>query len=192
MSAKKKTKALSAKKSAKAAFAKAKPKIIKSEAIAKPDAATPAAGECPQGGPHEWKVEDGTGFCGKCFEPEDSKDTKSKVEQTGIAPRSELTLEEHDALAKARDAKAPNQTKGKTRFSAIDAAAQVLAESGAPLNTRQMIEAMAEKGLWSSPHGKTPHATLYSAILREINTKGAEARFQKIDRGQFVTNAEKE
>ena len=99
------------------------------------------------------------------------------------------------AAAKKAEAPQPPKTKtpkAKTRFSAIDAAAQVLAESGAPLNTRQMIEAMAQKGLWSSPHGKTPHATLYSAILREINTKGAEARFTKIDRGQFVTNTEKE
>ena len=28
---------------------------------------------------------------------------------------------------------------------------------------------MAEQGLWSSPNGKTPSATLYAAILREIN-----------------------
>ena len=45
---------------------------------------------------------------------------------------------------------------------------------------------MAEKGLWSSPKGKTPHATLYAAILREINAKGKAARFKKVDRGQFA------
>ena len=65
-------------------------------------------------------------------------------------------------------------------------AAQVLAGSKEPLNTKAMIEQMAAKGLWTSPGGKTPHATLYSAILREINEKGAEARFVKIDRGQFT------
>jgi hypothetical protein len=27
-----------------------------------------------------------------------------------------------------------------------------------------MIEAMATKGLWSSRGGKTPHATLYTAV----------------------------
>ncbi len=42
------------------------------------------------------------------------------------------------------------------------------------------------EGLWTSPNGKTPHATLYSAILREINTKGAESRFTKVERGQFA------
>ena len=38
-----------------------------------------------------------------------------------------------------------------------------------------------------SPAGKTPAATLYSGILREIQTRGAEARFQKVERGKFAT-----
>ncbi|NUQ48226.1 MAG: hypothetical protein HUU22_19600, partial [Phycisphaerae bacterium] len=42
-----------------------------------------------------------------------------------------------------------------------------------------------EQGLWTSPAGKTPHATLYAAILREIGDKGGEARFRKADRGLF-------
>jgi len=40
-----------------------------------------------------------------------------------------------------------------------------------------------------SPNGKTPHATLYSAIIREIATKGKEARFVKKDRGMFAAKA---
>ena len=48
--------------------------------------------------------------------------------------------------------------------------------------------AMAEQGLWSSPAGKTPHATLYAAMLREITAKGKEARFTKVDRGLFEIN----
>ncbi len=52
-----------------------------------------------------------------------------------------------------------------------------------------MIGAMAIKGYWSSPGGKTPDATLYSAILREIDTKGDEARFVKVGRGQFGRKA---
>lgn len=79
----------------------------------------------------------------------------------------------------------PKTEKPKT-LSALDAAAQVLAASKEPMNAKEMIEAMAAKGLWSSPGGKTPHATLYSAILREIGTKGKEARFKKTDRGHFT------
>jgi hypothetical protein len=37
-----------------------------------------------------------------------------------------------------------------------------------------------------SPGGKTPHATLYSAIIREISLKGKESRFVKKERGKFA------
>jgi len=53
----------------------------------------------------------------------------------------------------------------------------------------EMIDAMAAKGYWTSPGGQTPAATLYSAILREINTKGAESRFVKTERGKFAIKA---
>jgi hypothetical protein len=76
--------------------------------------------------------------------------------------------------------------KREGRLCALDAAAKVLAEAAEPMTTGAMIEAMAAKGYWSSPNGQTPAATLYAAILREINKKGAEARFAKVDRGQFV------
>jgi hypothetical protein len=54
------------------------------------------------------------------------------------------------------------------------------------MTAKELIEAMAAKGLWSSPNGRTPHATLYSALLREINSKGKEARFVKTERGKFA------
>ncbi len=62
------------------------------------------------------------------------------------------------------------------------------------MHSREMIEAMAEQGLWTSPAGKTPHATLYSAILREIQKSvdsGGQtiSRFRKVERGQFAFNA---
>ena len=41
------------------------------------------------------------------------------------------------------------------------------------------------KGYWTSPGGKTPAATLYSALLREVTTKGDQARFTKTERGKF-------
>jgi HB1/ASXL restriction endonuclease-like protein with HTH domain len=87
----------------------------------------------------------------------------------------------------AKKAKTPKEAKEK-KLSAIDAAAQVLAASKEPMNAKEMIEAMAAKELWTSPGGKTPHATLYSAIIREIATKGKESRFVKKDRGQFAAN----
>ena len=87
--------------------------------------------------------------------------------------------------AKAKKTKEPKAKK----VGALDAAAQVLAASQEPMNCKEMIGAMAEKALWSSPGGKTPHATLYSAIIREIALKGKESRFVKKDRGQFAAKA---
>ena len=83
---------------------------------------------------------------------------------------------------KTKVTKEPKEKK----LSAIDAAAQVLAASKEPMNAKQMIEAMTAKALWTSPGGKTPHATLYSAIIREINIKGKDSRFVKAERGKFA------
>lgn len=79
----------------------------------------------------------------------------------------------------------PREKKEGTKMSALDAAAQVLAKAKGGMSCQAMIDEMATKGLWSSPGGKTPAATLYSAILRELKTKGKETRFSKSDRGQF-------
>jgi len=79
--------------------------------------------------------------------------------------------------------------KKDNKMSALDAAAKVLAESKEPLRAKEMIEKMVAKGYWKSPGGATPHATLYSAILRQINTKGKDARFKKMDRGLFAKNS---
>ena len=104
------------------------------------------------------------------------------------------TAEKQPKAAKSSAEKKPAAEK-KTRAkkepkpkkpSALDAAAKVLGEAGEPLNCQEMIKAMADKGYWSSPGGQTPHATLYSAILREINVKGKEARFVKTERGKFA------
>jgi hypothetical protein len=86
--------------------------------------------------------------------------------------------------AKPARTAAAKDTKPK-KLSAIDAAAKVLGETGQPMRCPEMIEAMSKKGYWKSPGGKTPAATLYAAILKEIATKGKESRFVKVDRGQF-------
>src|SRR5262245_5980344 len=72
-------------------------------------------------------------------------------------------------------------------MSCLNAAAKVLAEKGEPMTCKEMIEAMGTKGYWTTPGGKTPHATLYSSIAREIRDKGKESRFKKADRGKFAS-----
>ena len=88
----------------------------------------------------------------------------------------------------AKPAKAKASVKSAGKMSCLDAAAKVLGESREPMTTKEMIEAMAAKKYWTSPGGKTPAATLYSAILREMNKKGKEARFKKTERGKFALN----
>jgi len=93
--------------------------------------------------------------------------------------------------AKAKGEKAPKtpkpaKEKKPKRISALDAAAQVLAASEVPMRAKEMIAAMEAKKLWTSPGGKTPEATLYAAIIREIAAKGTAARFKKHERGVFV------
>jgi hypothetical protein len=53
------------------------------------------------------------------------------------------------------------------------------------MNAQELITAMQAKGYWTSPGGKTPHATLYSAILRDL-AKGDDSKFVKAERGRFM------
>lgn len=89
-------------------------------------------------------------------------------------------------------AKAPGKkaarADGKKRPSGLDAAVAVLAEAGKPLNTTDMVKRMLETGLWATG-GKTPAATIYAAIIREIAVKGAASRFRKVERGLFELTA---
>ena len=88
------------------------------------------------------------------------------------------------ASTKKQPARKKVATNGS--MSQLDAAVKVLSESKDPMSTKQMIEAMASKGYWTSPGGKTPWATLYSAITRELKNKGDDARFTKVDKGTFT------
>jgi hypothetical protein len=79
----------------------------------------------------------------------------------------------------------PEPTVPARKLSALDAAAKVLGETGRSMSCQELITAMAAKGYWSSPKGRTPASTLYAAILREVQTKGDSARFRKSERGKF-------
>jgi hypothetical protein len=119
--------------------------------------------------------------------------------QTVEAWTASQTPRENDVPApaaepKAEKPKAAASTKEKKerKPSGLDAAATVLAEAGTPMNTADMIKRMLETGLWKTG-GKTPAATIYAAIIREISVKGDASRFRKTDRGHFeLTAAAKE
>ena len=82
----------------------------------------------------------------------------------------------------------PAKEKAPKPPSCLDAAAHVLKAKGESMRCKEMIEAIFAEKLWHTD-APTPAATLYSAILREMKTKGKEARFKKTERGHFALNA---
>jgi len=92
-----------------------------------------------------------------------------------------------------RDTGEPGAPKGQRRggkngqMSLLDAAAAILAGAdGEALACKTIVERAADRKLWKTASGKTPANTLYSSILREINSKGKDSRFIKADRGKFA------
>ena len=73
--------------------------------------------------------------------------------------------------AAAKDATSPAAAGQPKKLSALDAAARLLGESGQAMNCQEMIAAMAAKGYWTSPGGKTPSSTLYTAVT-ELPKRG--------------------
>ena len=65
------------------------------------------------------------------------------------------------------------EAKPGKKLSLLRAAFQVLKETGAAMNTKELLDTVKAKGLWQPGEGKTPENTLYAAILRDINTKAA-------------------
>jgi hypothetical protein len=84
---------------------------------------------------------------------------------------------------RAKKAKAEKPAK-TPRPSGLTAAYRVLLDAGEPMQCKAMVEKVLAAGTWKTD-GKTPEATIYAAIIREIRAKGAESRFRKTDRGLF-------
>jgi hypothetical protein len=105
---------------------------------------------------------------------------KATKAQTAKPKTKDATVAKRDA----KESKLPKPTDKK--LSQIEAAIIILGKSKEAMNCKAMVEAMQAAGLWSSPGGATPEATLYASILRELNTKGKDARFKKTERGHFT------
>ena len=126
----------------------------------------------------------------KRVSPAASRDTKP------TAARKAKPAEVHEVkVAVPREAKPAATPRGARKssggLSALDAAAHVLAalskaESREGITAPDLIERMAKAKLWSSPGGKTPAATLYAAMIREITRKGTASRFTRIAPGRFA------
>ena len=89
-------------------------------------------------------------------------------------------------------APSPAKSASAKKYSALDAAALVLRESGQPMGCHELIAQMAAKGYWTSPKGKTPSSTLYAALMREVQQKGKASRFVKTGPGRFASRGDAE
>ena len=67
------------------------------------------------------------------------------------------------------------------RKSLANAAILVLTKAKEPMNAKAIVELATADGLYKPGDGKTPEATLYSAMLRD-----KKARFHKADRGVWT------
>jgi hypothetical protein len=94
------------------------------------------------------------------------------------------------AVASAGKAKAAKKAKGPKKPSLLNLAAEVLVKAGKPMGCKEIVEAVLKGGQWKTK-GKTPAATLYSAIIREIAEKKGDSRFKKVERGHFAATATK-
>jgi hypothetical protein len=122
-----------------------------------------------------------------------SERAMTRSEETKKAPRTKKAATSANGKAKATTAATtteaatrvkPGGDKAKPRTGILDAAAQILAKAKEPMGCKNIVEQAIAKKLWSTS-GKTPAATLYAAIIREISKKGNDARFEKVDRGRF-------
>ena len=113
--------------------------------------------------------------------------------ETAATPASEAQAEPTPATTTEGDTGEQGAPTGATGrgLSLLDAAAQVLREEALrethpdPLTCKEILQRIG--GRWRPLRGgKTPDRTLYSAILREITTKGDASRFFKASRGRFA------
>jgi hypothetical protein len=104
-----------------------------------------------------------------------------------VTEEDEQYIKEAKTMAKKTKTVKNSKKKGR-KTSGLHAAARVLQEIGKPMRCPDIVKTALEKGYWSTK-GKTPAATVYSAILREIASKGNKSRFRKSGRGEFELTA---
>lgn len=117
------------------------------------------------------------------------KATKNSKSKSSKSSKPGKTIASIEVISDDVETVKPGKEPKPKKLGALDAAAQLLAFATHPLNCKQLIELMTAQGLWASPNGKTPAATLYAAIIREIKAKGDQSRFVRAEAGKFTSKA---
>ncbi len=109
--------------------------------------------------------------------------TRIKVPTVSIEPVEEPETIENEAPNPAPECTtAPRKEK---KLSLMDAAVEVLKQSGEPMNTREMVKAATDSGLWIPTDCKTPEQTLYGSIFREMKIKENPRIVKSAVKGKF-------
>jgi len=104
-------------------------------------------------------------------------------EETPVPEDTSMEAEELDTPNPAPES--ATEVKTAKKMSLMDAAVEVLKNSGKPLNTREIVKAATEAGLWIPTACKTPEQTLYGSIFREIATKENPRIVKSETKGRF-------
>jgi len=110
--------------------------------------------------------------------------TRANTAATGGKGKATSGGKASKAAKPAKPPKPRGEAKAPKRPGILDVAARILAKADEPMGCKAIVEQAIEQKLWTTT-GKTPHATLYAAIIREIQAKGDDARFEKVQRGRF-------
>ena len=106
-----------------------------------------------------------------------------KVPTVSIEPVAEPDPVEDEAPNPAPECTtAPGKEK---KLSLMDAAVEVLKQSGEPMNTREMVKAATDSGRWIPTDCKTPEQTLYGSIFREMKIKENPRIVKSSVKGKF-------
>lgn len=109
--------------------------------------------------------------------------SRIKVPTVSIEPVTEPETIENEAPNPAPECTtAPRKEK---KLSLMDAAVEVLKQSGEPMNTREMVKAATDSGLWIPTDCKTPEQTLYGSIFREMKIKENPRIVKSSVKGKF-------
>jgi hypothetical protein len=115
------------------------------------------------------------------YEAEAAKERAAKgAAKTNDVPPQAETTGKAEPTARTRKERTP----AGPRKSLANAAILVLAKAKEPMNAKAIVEAATTNGWYEPSTGKTPHATLYSAML--MDARKADARFRKAERGLWT------
>lgn len=109
----------------------------------------------------------------------------AKAKRTAKKAATKKSVKKVVKKAKAAANGKPAKKAKREGLSQFGAALKVLAGRSKPMTVGEIMEAITSKGLWSSPGGATPNATLSAALQRDVG-KGKDARIKKVGPGQFL------